>query len=54
MRALSLYRPGVRFFCDVEEDPFQFMNENGKLYGFTIALYEFEKTISTLWEATKG
>lgn len=47
-------RPGVEFFCDVEEDPFMFMQENKKLYGFTISMYEFQRTVPTLWEATKG
>lgn len=45
--------PGVEFFCDVEEDPFMFMQENNKLYGFTISMYEFQRTVPTLWDATK-
>jgi len=31
-----------------------FMKENDKVYGFTLALYESEKTIPTLWDVTKG
>ncbi|KAG8823103.1 alpha 1,2-mannosyltransferase 2.4.1 [Serendipita sp. 400] len=45
--------PGVEFFCDVDEDPFVFLQENKKVYGFTISLYEFESTVQTLWETTK-
>ncbi|KAG8846367.1 alpha 1,2-mannosyltransferase 2.4.1, partial [Serendipita sp. 405] len=45
--------PGVEFFCDVDEDPFVFLQENNKVYGFTISLYEFESTVQTLWETTK-
>lgn len=41
--------PGVRFHCDVNFDPFLFMQENNKIYGFTISLYEFSRTIETLW-----
>ncbi|KAG8808495.1 alpha 1,2-mannosyltransferase 2.4.1, partial [Serendipita sp. 399] len=44
--------PGVDFFCDVEEDPFVFLQENNKVYGFTISMYEYESTIPTLWETT--
>ncbi|PVF94290.1 putative mannosyltransferase [Serendipita vermifera] len=45
--------PGVTFFCDVNSDPFMFMQENNKTYGFTISLYEFDKTIPSLWTVTK-
>jgi len=30
------------------------MQDQNKLYGFTISLYEFEATIPTLWDAVKG
>lgn len=45
--------PEVDFFCQIHDDPFQFMQDNNKIYGFTITLYEFEATIPTLWQATK-
>ena len=38
--------------CDVEDDPFVFMEENNKLYGFTITLPEDDRTIAGLWETT--
>jgi alpha 1,2-mannosyltransferase len=41
--------PGVRFHCDIHSDPFLFMQENNKIYGFTISTYEFPRTIETLW-----
>ncbi|KAI9310602.1 glycosyltransferase family 15 protein [Dichotomocladium elegans] len=44
--------PGVDFFCDIDYDPFLFMQENNKKYGWTIALIEFESTIPTLWKTT--
>ncbi|CAE6405064.1 unnamed protein product [Rhizoctonia solani] len=45
--------PDVTFFCDLNEDPFLFMQDNKKVYGFTISLYEFSETIRTLWSATR-
>jgi len=30
------------------------MHENNKTYGFTIALYEFESTIQSLWSTVRG
>ncbi|KAM0754115.1 glycosyl transferase [Meredithblackwellia eburnea MCA 4105] len=45
--------PGVEFFCDIDYDPFLFMQENNKVYSFTIALYEYERTIQTLWQTVR-
>ncbi|KAF9454502.1 glycosyltransferase family 15 protein [Macrolepiota fuliginosa MF-IS2] len=47
------WRPGVQFFCDVTYDPFVFMQENNKVYSFTISLVEWEPTIPTLWSTVK-
>ena len=30
------------------------MQDEGKVYGFTISLYEYQRTIPTLWETTKS
>ncbi|KAH9841110.1 glycosyltransferase family 15 protein [Rhodofomes roseus] len=46
--------PDVHFHCVVDEDPFLYMEEHNKVYGFTITLLEFEKTIPTLWPAVKA
>jgi len=46
--------PDVRFYCDIDYDPFLKMQEEGKVYGFTMALKEFEKTIPTLWSTVKS
>ncbi|KAI8818618.1 Mnt1 protein [Fimicolochytrium jonesii] len=46
--------PDVHFYCDIDEDPFRFMQENNKLYGFTVSLTEFRATIPTLWETTRA
>ncbi|KAF9026459.1 alpha-1,2-mannosyltransferase [Hymenopellis radicata] len=45
--------PDVHFHCDMQYDPFVFMEQNKKVYGFTITMYEFEKTIPTLWGHVK-
>lgn len=45
--------PHVNFWCDVMEDPFKVLREENKIYGFTITIHEFKRTIETLWETTK-
>jgi len=46
--------PSVKFFCDLDYDPFLIMQDQNKVYGFTVSLYEYEATIPTLWETTKA
>lgn len=41
--------PGVKFYCDVSYDVFQFMRVNSKKYGFVMSMFEYEKTIPSLW-----
>ncbi|KDQ60808.1 glycosyltransferase family 15 protein [Jaapia argillacea MUCL 33604] len=45
--------PDVRFFCDLDYDPFLVMQDGNKVYGFTVSLYEYEATIPTLWDTVK-
>ncbi|KAG6909702.1 hypothetical protein DXG01_015903 [Tephrocybe rancida] len=45
--------PDVKFFCDVPYDPFLYMEDNDKVYGFTISLIEWEATIPSLWSTVK-
>lgn len=45
--------PDVQFYCDIDYDPFLLMQDNNKVYGFTVSLFEYEATIPTLWETTK-
>lgn len=44
--------PGVRFHCDIEEDPFKILREKDMLYGFTITLHEYMDTIKSLEKVT--
>ncbi|KAF9522712.1 glycosyltransferase family 15 protein [Crepidotus variabilis] len=45
--------PDVTYYCDIDYDPFLVMQDQDKLYGFTIALTEWKKTIPTLWKSVK-
>ncbi|KAJ9104260.1 Glycolipid 2-alpha-mannosyltransferase 1 [Naganishia cerealis] len=45
--------PGVKFFCDLSYDPFLVMQDEKKVYAFTLSLFEYIETIPTLWDATK-
>ncbi|KAG7452465.1 glycosyltransferase family 15 protein [Guyanagaster necrorhizus] len=45
--------PDVKFFCDLDYDPFLIMQDQQKVYGFTVSLYEYERTIPTLWAAVR-
>ncbi|GJE90648.1 glycosyltransferase family 15 protein [Phanerochaete sordida] len=45
--------PDVHFHCDIDEDPFVFMENNDKVYGFTITMYEYLATIPSLWTTVK-
>ncbi|CAI5755908.1 unnamed protein product [Candida verbasci] len=42
--------PGVKLLCDVNYDVFQYMQQNGKLYGYVLTLFEYSDTIPTLWQ----
>jgi len=62
--------PSIKLFCDIGQlhlqyslnvklmvaayDPFLVMQDNKKVYGFTLSLYEYIETIPTLWDAVKG
>ncbi|KAF5391283.1 hypothetical protein D9757_001876 [Collybiopsis confluens] len=45
--------PDVRFFCDLDYDPFLYMQKHDKVYSFTISLFEWEPTIPSLWRTVK-
>ncbi|PAV23261.1 glycosyltransferase family 15 [Pyrrhoderma noxium] len=46
--------PNVNFFCDIHYDPFLVMEDQKKVYGFTVSLYEYAATIPTLWQEVKN
>ncbi|KAJ1945109.1 alpha-1,2-mannosyltransferase ktr1 [Linderina pennispora] len=45
--------PDVSYFCDLPYDPFKFMRDNKKVYGFTITPMEKRLTVETLWNTTR-
>lgn len=45
--------PDTHFYCDMTYDPFTMMRQNGKMYGFVIAIPEYPETIPTLWNTSK-
>ncbi|KAG8217538.1 glycolipid 2-alpha-mannosyltransferase-domain-containing protein [Butyriboletus roseoflavus] len=45
--------PDVKYFCDVDYDPFLFLEDNNKVYGFTISMPDWEPTIPTLWSSIR-
>jgi len=45
--------PSIKLYCDISFDPFKFMAENKKKYSFVLSLYEYAKTIPTIWDSTK-
>ena len=44
--------PGIKIHCDIDYDVFQWMQDNEKVYGFTISIHEFSKTIPTFWKTS--
>lgn len=46
--------PNIDYTCDIQFDPFNYMQEHKKTYGFTISMQEYIETIPTLWDTTKG
>lgn len=41
--------PNIQLFCDIPYDPFRYMAENGKKYGFVISMNEINTTVHSLW-----
>ncbi|GAA5860688.1 hypothetical protein JCM8547_005501 [Rhodosporidiobolus lusitaniae] len=53
---LDYYRrvePSVKFYCDMDYDPFRMMKHSGKRYGFVVSLYEYQDTIVS-YDTTKN
>ena len=45
--------PDVEYFCDFPYDPFKVMREKKKKYGFVISIFEYEDTVTTLWDTVE-
>ncbi|WAR53838.1 hypothetical protein PtB15_3B347 [Puccinia triticina] len=46
--------PGIQYNCDVDYDPFVFMEENKKVFSFSISLMEYQSRIPSLWKTVQG
>ncbi|EQB61002.1 alpha- -mannosyltransferase [Vairimorpha apis BRL 01] len=44
--------PGVKFLCKINYDPFEFLRNNEKEYGFVITIKEYMETIPSLYKET--
>lgn len=42
--------PDIEYHCDIDYDPFKYMRENNKIYGFTLAPLELHTTVPSLWD----
>jgi len=42
--------PDVKYFCNIDYDPFVFMEEHNKTYSFTLTMLEYMQTIPTFWD----
>ncbi|RCK67670.1 putative mannosyltransferase KTR2 [Candida viswanathii] len=46
--------PDVEYMCDFQYDPFELLRVNNKVYGFIIAIMEYENTIPSLWPTVES
>ncbi|KAG2218976.1 hypothetical protein INT45_008400 [Circinella minor] len=46
--------PSVRYYCDLDYDPFLYMKENNKKYAFTISFVENSGTVPSLWHTVRN
>jgi len=44
--------PDINYRCEIEYDPFLYMEDNNKAYGFTISVPEQKETTPTLWDTS--
>lgn len=44
--------PNVKLFTDIKYDVFKYLEGTGKIYGFTMALYDIEQSLPSLWPET--
>ncbi|CAI1861233.1 hypothetical protein SEUBUCD646_0B05810 [Saccharomyces eubayanus] len=44
--------PNIKLHCNINYDVFKWMQDNEKVYGFTVSIYEYAATIPSLWETS--
>lgn len=45
--------PKTNYFCDLDYDVFKFMQDNQKVYGFVLNLYDSPDSVRSLWPTTQ-
>lgn len=45
------FEPGTEYMCPIDFDPFQYMKDNDKELSYSLASYELEETIPSLFNA---
>ncbi|CCH42288.1 putative mannosyltransferase KTR4 [Wickerhamomyces ciferrii] len=45
--------PKTNYFCDIDYDVFKFMQDNKKVYGYVLNLYDSPDSVRSLWPVTK-
>ncbi|KAK9467731.1 glycosyl transferase [Lipomyces arxii] len=45
--------PDVHFFCDIDYDPFSFMEENNLKYGFNMNILDDARSFPSMWRQTQ-
>lgn len=46
------FETGTEYLCPMAYDPFKLMYDHNKKISFSMALYEYEETIPSLWNTT--
>lgn len=44
--------PNTNYFCDIDYDVFRFMEQNDKVYGYVLNLYDSPESVRSLWPTT--
>ncbi|ODQ62190.1 glycosyltransferase family 15 protein, partial [Wickerhamomyces anomalus NRRL Y-366-8] len=45
--------PNTNYFCELDYDVFKFMQDNDKVYGFVLNLYDSPDSVRSLWPTTQ-
>ena len=45
--------PGIKLYCDIDYDVFRWMQDRGKVFGFTLSMSEAKEANEKIWDVTK-
>lgn len=46
--------PGIKLYCDIDHDLFRWMQDEGKVFGFTLSMSEAKEANEKIWDVTKN